>query len=107
MSFFPAVETGSFCLASVHFSLSRLLVLLGGFSLGWCFAFAFSFRWRPIGNVVVELSPWRLRPVACVLVPSFASVGSSPVHSGVISISELNYVVPSIGFSDLGFHIRA
>ena len=107
MSFFSAVETGSFCLASVHFSLSRLLVFLGGFSPRWCFAFPFSFRWRPIGNIVVELSLWRLRPVAGVLVSSFPSVGSSLVHSGVISFSELNYVVPSIGFSDLGFHILA
>ena len=90
MSLFSAVETGSFCLASIHFSLSRFLVLLGGLSLGWCFAFSFSFCWRPIGNIVVELLLWRLRPVACLLVFSFASVGSSLVHSGVRSFSDLN-----------------
>ena len=48
VSFFSTVETGSFCLMSIHFSLTRLLVLLAGFSLGWCFALSFSFCWRPI-----------------------------------------------------------
>ena len=107
MSLCSTVETGSFCLASIHFSISRLIVCLRGSSLCYCLAFSFSICWRSIGNVVVELSLWHLHSVACVLVSSFAAVGSSLVHGSVISFSELNYVVPSIGFSDLGFHILA
>ena len=107
MSCFSAVETGSCCLVSIHFSFTSLLVSLGGFSLRRCFAFSFSFCWRPIGNVVVELSLWRLRLIASVLVFSYAFVGSSLIHSSVISFSELKYVVPSVGFSDVGFHILA
>ena len=107
MSVFFSLETGSFCLASIHFRLTKLQVLLGGFSLGWCFAFSFSFCWRPIGNVVVELSFCRLRLISIVLVSSFVFVGSGLVHSSLIPFSELNYLVPSIGFSDLGVHILA
>ena len=83
MFFFSTVETGSFCLVSVHFSLAGLLVLWGCLSFGWCFAFPFPLRWCPIGNVILALFLWCLCLVAGVLASAFAFVDSSFVHSSV------------------------
>jgi len=106
VSTFATVETGSFCLAAIHFSLTGFVGLGIGPLLRWGLSFAFISGHQCASRLAVGiLFLWCKGFAARSLASIAAFIASSSVHGGVIAFCQSYHQVPGIIWPELGLNI--
>ena len=103
---FATVETGSFCLAAIHFSLTGLVGLRIGSLLGRGLSFACApgcccHRGLAVGILFLWCMGFAARSLASIA----AFAAASFVHRSIVAFRHSYHLVPGIFWPELGLNI--